>query len=96
MSDNETISICAQEIHNKHHAKTLTASLCNLRECGSLCDITLVSNDTKIKAHRVVLAACSEYFHSMFTNGFCETKLQEVCQNYTKNSYILKVYSYSF
>lgn len=66
----------AKEIENPNHTKALCASLYNLRQYGKLCDVTLISDGKSIKAHRVVLAACSEYFNAMFTSGMSET-----CQN---------------
>ena len=66
----------AKEIENSNHTKALCASLFNLRENGKLCDVTLISDGKSINAHRVVLAACSEYFDAMFTSGMSET-----CQN---------------
>lgn len=68
----------ANKIKDPGHCKTLSASLFKLRENGALCDVTLVSNGKKIKAHRVVLAACSEYFNAMFTSGLSETCKDEV------------------
>ena len=78
MCDLDTVSICAKEIQNLNHSKTLTTNLFNLRESGSLCDITLVSGGERIKCHRIILAANSKYFHAMFTSGLCETTLDEV------------------
>uniref|UniRef100_A0A8C3UAQ7 BTB domain-containing protein n=1 Tax=Catharus ustulatus TaxID=91951 RepID=A0A8C3UAQ7_CATUS len=35
---------------------------------GLLCDIVLHVATKEIKAHKVVLASCSPYFHAMFTS----------------------------
>ncbi|XP_063665070.1 kelch-like protein 2 isoform X2 [Pan troglodytes] len=47
-----------------------------LRSQNLLCDVTIVAEDMEISAHRVVLAACSPYFHAMFTgtspSSWCE------------------------
>ena len=67
-----------KEIRNPNHTKALCASLFNLRENGKLCDVTLISDGKSIRAHRVVLAACSEYFNAMFTSGLSETCKNEV------------------
>lgn len=49
-----------------------------MRERGDLCDVTLVANNVEIHAHKVVLAACSSYFESMFIGEFAEPDGQPI------------------
>ncbi|KAM4695060.1 zinc finger and BTB domain-containing protein 38 [Discoglossus pictus] len=48
------------------HGESLLRSLNEQRMQGSLCDITIVVEDTKFKAHRNILAASSLYFRNKF------------------------------
>ncbi|KAK6048285.1 BTB/POZ domain protein, partial [Cooperia oncophora] len=43
-----------------------------------LCDVTLVAEGTRIKAHRIVLSTCSDYFKAMFTNNMAEIRKEEI------------------
>uniref|UniRef100_A0A672GUS6 Kelch-like family member 17 n=1 Tax=Salarias fasciatus TaxID=181472 RepID=A0A672GUS6_SALFA len=47
-------------------------------ERGLLCDIVLHVSNKEIKAHKVVLASCSPYFHAMFTNEMSESRQTHV------------------
>ncbi|KAG8445503.1 hypothetical protein GDO86_010316 [Hymenochirus boettgeri] len=48
------------------HGDTLLCRLNEQRMQGSLCDVTIVVEDTKFKAHRNILAASSVYFRKQF------------------------------
>ncbi|KAF2368914.1 BTB/Kelch-associated [Trinorchestia longiramus] len=39
-----------------------------MRSGNTLCDVVLVAGDVEVTAHKMVLAACSPYFHAMFTS----------------------------
>jgi kelch-like protein 17 (actinfilin) len=41
-----------------------------MRQRGLLCDIVLHVAAKEIRAHKVVLASCSPYFHAMFTSKY--------------------------
>lgn len=49
-----------------------------LRKSGFFSDVTLVAEDSELKAHRVVLAANSPYFLAMFTNNMAESLMDTV------------------
>ncbi|XP_006811935.1 kelch-like protein 28 [Saccoglossus kowalevskii] len=57
-----------------HFAEELICGLNSLHEDKILCDITLKVGTKEFKAHRVVLAALSEYFRAMFTVQLKESK----------------------
>ncbi|XP_043554405.1 kelch-like protein 2 isoform X2 [Chiloscyllium plagiosum] len=63
---------------NPRHMKNAFKVMNELRSQNLLCDVTLVADDTEISAHRVVLAACSPYFHAMFTGEMSESKAKRV------------------
>lgn len=56
------------QIFTDSHAKSILATMNNLRKINTLCDVTLDVQGQKFPAHRIVLAACSDYFCAMFTN----------------------------
>ena len=49
-----------------------------LREEQKLCDVTLVVRDQLISAHKLVLAASSRYFRSMFAGDMLESRSSSV------------------
>ena len=56
----------------KEHSRNAFKQLNILREKEELCDVVLVVDEAEIKAHKIVLAACSPYFESMFIGEFAE------------------------
>ncbi|KPP57561.1 hypothetical protein Z043_124701, partial [Scleropages formosus] len=65
--------------HNsKRHYHDSFVSMSRMRQRGLLCDIVLHVASKEIKAHKVVLASCSPYFHAMFTNEMSESRQTHV------------------
>lgn len=62
---------------NDHLARTFK-KMNDFRKSSQLCDIVLVVGDKRIKAHRLVLAAFSDYFSAMFTGDLSENGQAEV------------------
>ena len=60
------------------HAEDVLAGLAKLREDNILCDVELQVDGRSVSAHRVVLAASSSYFRSMFAGRFEEATSQVV------------------
>ncbi|XP_076802533.1 uncharacterized protein LOC143446670 isoform X2 [Clavelina lepadiformis] len=50
------------------HSINLLHSLRRQQEAGMLCDITLSAQGQNFKAHKVILASCSEFFHTLFAS----------------------------
>lgn len=67
-----------QELKETHPARVLSIMNEHRKECLKLCDVELVVGDTKIAAHRSVLAACSPYFYAMFNGELIESKQRVV------------------
>ena len=53
---------------NLNLSSSLSSSFSSLLETSSLCDVTLVCEDGHQPAHKVVLAAASTFFSSVFTS----------------------------
>ncbi|CAD7091157.1 unnamed protein product [Hermetia illucens] len=52
----------------RYHHSNLQTMFSQLLDRGCFCDVTLACEGQIIRAHRVVLCACSTYFDSMLTN----------------------------
>lgn len=71
-------SPCRLEHLSDKHSRLLLETLNTLRKRRELCDVVLIVSKRKILAHRVVLSACSPYFHAMFTSELQESRQTEV------------------
>ncbi|XP_046846951.1 kelch-like protein 18 [Xenia sp. Carnegie-2017] len=69
----ETKLICV--LNFEHDA---FSELYRLKQDEMLCDISLRIGEELVKAHRIVLAATSPYFHAMFTGDMLESRQTEV------------------
>ena len=54
-------------LENIHFSSSLTSSLCSLLSSSSLCDCTLICSDGQLSAHKVILAATSTFFSTVFS-----------------------------
>lgn len=82
---------------NPSHGISLLSVLNEQRLKGQLCDVVLLVGDQQYQAHKNVLAACSEYFQSVFSRrdaenrsivqlDFCEPDAFEIVLNYIYSS----------
>ena len=63
---------------SKSHSEQLLSKMSELRDSQTLVDVSLKVGGKSFKAHRVVLAASSEYFCAMFTDGMRESCAAEI------------------
>ena len=61
------------------HSEILLSKCAQFREQGEFIDVRLKVGGDEFSAHRIVLAASSDYFHAMFAHGMKETN-QEVIE----------------
>lgn len=54
--------------YNEKSYKSIFSNINELRKAKCLCDVVLRVETQHFYAHRIILAACSEYFCAMFTN----------------------------
>jgi kelch-like protein 18 len=67
-----------------------------IRRLGKLCDITLVSQDHKFTAHRIVLAASIPYFNAMLMHDLIESRQEVVTINTIEPIALEQLINYSY
>ncbi|XP_029372696.1 zinc finger and BTB domain-containing protein 38 [Echeneis naucrates] len=61
------VSPCTQHLMDTAHPHAVLSKLNEQRSQGLFCDVTIVVEDVKFRAHKNILAACSGYFRSALT-----------------------------
>uniref|UniRef100_A0A5K3F4Y7 BTB domain-containing protein n=1 Tax=Mesocestoides corti TaxID=53468 RepID=A0A5K3F4Y7_MESCO len=79
MVDSETYDQPAREHPDaERHSLAAFAKMNLFRKRGQLCDVVVKVGGREFPAHRVVLAASSDYFDAMFSNGMAESAQLEI------------------
>ncbi|KAL1494965.1 hypothetical protein ABEB36_010464 [Hypothenemus hampei] len=68
----ESVTQSHYSLRWNNHQSHLLAAFGDLLQAGMLVDVTLVCNKRHVKAHRVVLSACSPMFENIFSDNPCE------------------------
>ncbi|XP_072451601.1 LOW QUALITY PROTEIN: transcriptional regulator Kaiso [Chiloscyllium punctatum] len=63
-----------------HHSGTLLQSLNEQRAQGLFCDITIIVEDRKFRAHKNVLSSASSYFRQLFTLDVTSNRYGQVLE----------------
>jgi len=71
-------------------------ALNNLRRQSCFCDVTLQTACCKCEAHKVVLAACSDYFRAMFTSPMMEHNLDTITLHGVDGSYLKRLLDFIY
>jgi hypothetical protein len=71
--DRKTASVVLESARSAHHFHVMER-LQTFYQDKSMCDVTLTAGSYSVQAHRVVLAASSDYFSAMFSGNWSERK----------------------
>ena len=67
-----------EAFYHQEHPSEAFSRICTMREERALCDVVLEVVGVEIPAHRLVLAASSRYFYSMFVRDMLESKQKRI------------------
>ncbi|KAK1898942.1 Kelch-like protein 12 [Dissostichus eleginoides] len=82
-------NMAPKDIMTNSHAKSILNAMNALRKSNTLCDITLRVNTADFPAHRIVLAACSDYFCAMFTSEGLTASTMEILLDFVYTETVL-------
>ncbi|XP_063857552.1 kelch-like protein 5 isoform X4 [Scylla paramamosain] len=82
--------------HSPRHAEVALRRMEAYYARGQLCDVTLVAGSRRIKAHRLVLSAASDYFAAMFTSPVLEATQEEVALRDMDSDALLTLINYCY
>lgn len=74
----ETCSSESQQFGHAAHPSEAFVQMQQMRDECKLCDVVLEVEGTEIHAHRLVLAASSTYFYSMFVRDMLESRQERI------------------
>lgn len=61
-----------ESVHLLNHSKCMLGAFQNFRQDETMLDVTLVCNGKSVKAHKLVLASCSQFFKELFSENPCQ------------------------
>ncbi|KAJ8351211.1 hypothetical protein SKAU_G00226870 [Synaphobranchus kaupii] len=80
------------------YSGSLLKSIDEQRNVGLFCDVTIIINDRKFRAHRNILSGSSTYFHQLFSAAgqvieldFVRAEIFDVILNYIYSSKIIRI-----
>jgi hypothetical protein len=73
-----TVNLKSEQQRDSGHAGVFLRNLHKIYKERKLCDVSLVVGSNEIQTHRVVLAANSAYFYTMFTGDLLESSSRKV------------------
>lgn len=60
-----------ESVHLVNHSKCMVAAFQNFRQDETMLDVTIACNGLSLKAHKLVLSACSPFFKDLFADNPC-------------------------
>lgn len=80
----------------REHPKNAFEYMDQMRKRGDLCDVTFVVDTAEIKAHKVVLSACSQYFESMFIGEFAEPEGEPIVIDEVEDDALIALVNFAY